>query len=84
MHIIKGCTLVAILSLASGCASTLQREGAFTLLTDAEGLRAFSDYQVGVANEAKATPEKPAQYWSFRGLKPLTIGRGQNAGKSGS
>ena len=69
-----------IMSLCTGCASTLQREGSFTLITDAQGLAAFSDYQIGIQNEAK----DKANYWQQRDTqtKALTISKGvTNHGK---
>jgi hypothetical protein len=63
-----------ILAVCSGCASTLQREGSFTLITDAQGLAAFSDYAIGVQNEATGKEN----YWKERDTqhRALTIGKG--------
>lgn len=77
----------AIITLSTGCTGLMQgqREGSFTLITDSQGLQAWSDYQVGVQTEAKAyDQDKPSSYWRNRDsqIKSLVISKGgANHGK---
>jgi len=58
---------IAGLCLLTGCMTGLaQREGGFTLVTDAEGLQAWGDSQVGLVNETKASPDTKSSYWQTR------------------
>lgn len=66
----------------TGCAGTLQRQGGFTLVTDAEGLHAWADSQIGLINETRTDATIKGSYWQNRELqtkaKGIQLGRANN------
>lgn len=83
--------LAVILSLAiaaTGCTSQTQlggggESGYFNLQSDAEGLRAWGESQVGIITEVKNPPEQKSAYWDqqnrnaeVRGLRFRRVERG--------
>ena len=57
---------LACLVSISGCSSQVQRAGGFNLMTDAEGLRAWSDSQIGLVTEGKNPKNVKSAYWQNR------------------
>jgi len=54
--------LIAVIS-ATGCASTVQREGAITIITDAAGWDAVNRGFIGTIAETKAAPDSKSSFW---------------------
>lgn len=50
-------------ALLSGCASTLQRDGAITIVTDAKGWDAMNRGHIGVITEVKHNAQNPSPFW---------------------
>jgi uncharacterized protein YceK len=56
--------LIAIITgVLSGCASTLQRDGAITIVTDAKGWDAMNRGHIGVITETKHNGSSPSPFW---------------------
>lgn len=55
--------LIIGLLLISGCASTIQRDGAITLITDAKGFDAISRGYIGTIAETKAAGNSKSSFW---------------------
>jgi hypothetical protein len=56
--------LIAIIAgILSGCASTLQRDGAITIVTDAKGWDAMNRGHIGIITETKHTGTAHSSFW---------------------
>lgn len=56
--------LIGIIAVVfSGCASTLQRDGAITIVTDSKGWDAMNRGHIGVITEVKHNSPSPSPFW---------------------
>lgn len=58
--------LVALAGVMSACSGTAFNGDEFRLSGTPEGIRAFTDWQIGQANEAKASPDVKSSHYQLQ------------------
>jgi predicted component of type VI protein secretion system len=62
-----------------GCILLCSLSGCFMLASTPEGLRAYSDSQIGLVSESRTNPDIKGSYWQHREkFTGLTLGGGKN------